>query len=75
MKYHALKQRRSYIQYLVYGTDVLNRLSQQEVFAQLSELSGGKDVALIYYEDRGNNCYRHLVAEWLGKAGVIVKEW
>lgn len=33
MKYHALKQRRSYIQYPVYGTDVLDRLSQQEVLA------------------------------------------
>lgn len=58
----------------VYGTDVLGKLTQEEVLADLSKLSDGKDVALICYEKSGAFCHRHIVAEWLGKVGILVKE-
>ena len=54
-----------------YGDDVVfvnssvstNRLN--EVLKDLSELSGGNDIALVCYEKPGDNCHRHLIADWL----------
>ena len=54
---------------------VLNKLDYKTVINRLSQLSDGKDVALICYEKPSDFCHRHLVAEWLISNGAECKEW
>ena len=54
-----------------YYNEVLNKLNIDEVYKELEELSGGKDVVLLCYEGIKNNdfCHRHLVSQWLRQNG------
>lgn len=54
-----------------YCNEVLNQLDADEVYEELKELSGNKDVVLICYEGIKNNdfCHRHLVSQWLRENG------
>lgn len=54
-----------------YYNEVLNKLDVCEVYKELEELSGGKDVVLLCYEGIKNNdfCHRHLVSQWLRQNG------
>jgi uncharacterized protein YeaO (DUF488 family) len=54
---------------------ILDHLDASKVYADLERMSGGNDVALVCYEKTGGFCHRHLVAEWLKKAGYDVDEW
>lgn len=58
-----------------YYDTVLNKLDPQEVYKDLMEISGGKDVVLLCYEKSGDNCHRHLVAGWFEKAGIKCVEY
>ena len=58
-----------------YDENVLCDLRQAKVVAELMQLSEGKDVALICFEKSEDFCHRHLVAEWLTKAGFECKEY
>jgi uncharacterized protein (DUF488 family) len=58
-----------------YQKEVLDELDAQTVLEKLSELSEGKDVALICYEKASDFCHRHLVADWLCQHGQEVEEW
>lgn len=51
-----------------------NQLDFDVIMRELSELSEGKDVALICYEKSSDFCHRHLVAEWLAQHGQTVQE-
>ena len=53
-----------------FKSEVLDLLDADEVVERLSQLSEGKDIALICYEKPSDFCHRHLVAEWLG-----IEEW
>ena len=48
-----------------YNKEILGKLNPYEVLKDLSELSGGNDIALVCYEKPGDNCHRHLIADWL----------
>ena len=54
-----------------YYNEVLNKLNIDEVYKELEELSGGKNVVLLCYEGIRNNdfCHRHLVSQWLRQNG------
>ena len=58
-----------------YNREVLAHLDPHETVRELMELSGGKDIALMCYEKPTDFCHRHLVAQWLQKAGYEVREW
>jgi hypothetical protein len=52
-----------------YKRDVLSKLDPQKVYAELS------DSILMCWETPGENCHRHLVAEWLEKSlNIIIPE-
>lgn len=57
-----------------YAEHVLSRLKPEEVVQTIMKLSGGRSAALLCWERKGANCHRHLVADWLYKAGYHVKE-
>ena len=52
-----------------YFTTVLNTLNPYEIYNRL-----GDDAILCCYEKSGDFCHRHLIAEWLRKAGYSVEE-
>lgn len=58
-----------------FQAEVLDILDVDGVVKRLSEISGGKDVVLICYESPEKFCHRHLVADWLIKAGYEVAEY
>lgn len=58
-----------------FNETVLNAKDQWTVATELQALAPGKDIALICYEKPEDFCHRHLVADWLNKAGYEVKEW
>ena len=54
---------------------VLGNLNPVDVISDLVSLtSGHKKIILLCYEKSGNFCHRHIVAEWLNKAGYNVIE-
>lgn len=55
--------------------EVLWKLDPHTVVNELSEISEGKDCALVCYEAPDKFCHRHLVADWLNSAGYNVNEF
>ena len=55
--------------------EVLWKLDPHTVVNELSEISEGKDCALVCYEAPDKFCHRHLVADWLNSAGYDVNEF
>ena len=58
-----------------YEAHVLSRLNPLQVYNELMELSGGKDIALVCYEKPQDFCHRHLVGRWLIEHGVSQTVW
>lgn len=48
-----------------FTSQILAKLNPEQVINELSEMSCGKDVALVCYEKPSDFCHRHLVANWL----------
>ena len=57
-----------------FDEEVLSKLDPHQVVNDFYFLSGGKDVVLLCYEKSNDFCHRHLVADWLKKAGYECKE-
>lgn len=55
--------------------EVLSDLDPTEVVNYILELTQGKTPVLICYEKPGDFCHRHLVADWLNKAGIKCTEY
>ena len=53
--------------YTVTFDKILSALDPVKVYAQLVNLSQGKDIALLCYEKDRDVCHRRMVAEWLEK--------
>lgn len=51
--------------YIRVYNDKLQTLDREQVFKDLEELSGGKDILLLCYEKPSDLCHRHLLAAWL----------
>ena len=58
-----------------FNKEVLGRFEQAEVWEDLLEISGGFPFVLLCYEKPGDFCHRHLVSEWLRKAGYDISEF
>lgn len=62
-----------------YIGQVLNQLNPARVVAELYYQLGLApnvcDIALVCFEKSSDFCHRHLVADWLYKAGYECKEW
>ena len=63
-----------------FNEQVLDKLDIREVCSDLWHLSDNTcltapDICLICYENPGDFCHRHLVADWLNKNGIPCKEW
>ena len=62
-----------------YIGQVLNHLNPIRIVAdlyyQLGIAPNTCDIALVCFEKSTDFCHRHLVAEWLRKAGYECKEW
>lgn len=58
-----------------YDEEVLCCHKPAKVVVELMQLSEGKDVALLCFEKPEDFCHRHLVAEWLTKAGFECHEY
>lgn len=48
-----------------YISEVLSKLSPEEVISEVREIAGSKIPVLLCYEKRGKFCHRTLVVEWL----------
>lgn len=58
-----------------YNETVLSKLDQHAVKCDLYSLANRRDVFILCYETPEKFCHRHLIAEWLQKAGIKVQEW
>lgn len=59
-----------------YQSEVLDHLSQKEVYSDLMKLTNNaKDIVLLCYEKPEDFCHRHLLAEWLHKGGFPCEEY
>lgn len=47
--------------------EVLFHLNPEEVLLELAEMSNGKDICLLCYEEENEFCHRFLVARWLNE--------
>lgn len=58
---------------------ILGKLNQDTAVKELNEFIRnypiGTEICLICYETPEKFCHRHLVADWLGEAGYVVKEF
>lgn len=72
-KYRADNDWNAYVD--KYQSSVLDKYKPEAVVQHIMELTGGKDAALVCYERPEKDCHRHLVADWLQKAGYHIKEW
>ena len=79
MKYKQDHNKEDYIS--EFQKQILNRLNASKVVFDLGRLADKDgtfysfDICLICYEKPSDFCHRHLVAEWLNKAGFECKEW
>ena len=79
MKYKQDHNKEDYIS--EFQKQILNRLNASKVVFNLGRLADKDgtfysfDICLICYEKPSDFCHRHLVAEWLNKAGFECKEW
>ena len=64
-EWHKTRDNDYYIQH--FYDEVLSHLNPEEVVLKLAELSNGRDVCLLCYEEPGEFCHRFLVSEWLNK--------
>lgn len=60
---------------LNYKKYVLGKYNLQATVNYFKKKYKGKKIALICYEKSSGFCHRHLVAEWLEKGGLEVKEY
>ena len=59
-----------------YRGEVLKNIDPYWVIEVLERISGGRDVALCFYEKPGDFCHRHILAQWLMEStGVEVTEF
>ena len=58
-----------------FNEQVLSNLNANQVFQELKQMTGCKDIALICYERPEEFCHRHLVANWFRENGIPIKEW
>ena len=56
-----------------YRRIILEQLSPKEMWESLERI-GAENIVLMCWEKPGKFCHRHLVAEWLTKAGYPVEE-
>lgn len=79
MKYKQDHDREDYI--CKFREQILNKLNASEVVFDLGRLADKDstfysfDICLICYEKPSDFCHRHLVSDWLNKAGFECKEW
>lgn len=60
----------------MYVNHVLSALAPNHVLNLISQISGGRDCALLCYEKPGDFCHRRLIADWLQKGlGITVDEY
>ncbi len=64
-EWEKTKDNEYYIQH--FNAEVLFHLNPEEVLLELAELSKGKDVCLLCYEEEGEFCHRFLVTQWLNE--------
>ena len=63
-------------EYIKLYNGILERQNAFKVRSQITELSGGKNVALCCYEKPGDFCHRHMLAQWLtNKTGTPISEF
>lgn len=60
---------------VIYRETVLKYLNANDVVNSLYELSGGKNIVLLCYENPLDFCHRHIVAKWLIEHGYKIIEW
>lgn len=58
-----------------YTERVLSKLDPHYIEQALRKWVGDRDFALVCYEKSSDFCHRHLVAEWLRKAGYVCEEF
>ena len=59
-----------------FNKEVLDKITPQDFENKLKEITNNaKIVILLCYEKPEDFCHRHLVADWMNKAGYKVKEW
>lgn len=73
MKYRQDKDEQAYTK--EYRRQILNLLDADTVLRELSVLTGGRDFALVCYENPDKFCHRHLVANWLMENGYASREY
>ena len=56
-----------------YYKTVLHELNAQEVFKDLQQF--GEKIILLCYEENGQFCHRHIVADWLNKHHIKTQEF
>ena len=59
---------------LEFQKQVLNNLTQEQVFSELMEISKNRVVVLLCYEEPNKFCHRHLVAKWFNEVGISCEE-
>ena len=55
--------------------EVLDALNPHDVWRDLRNMSDGSPFALVCHEKPNRFCHRHLVSEWLRKAGYEIREF
>lgn len=58
-----------------YEEQILSKLDPHGLVRDITKWAGDKDIAFICYEKSTDFCHRHLVAEWLRKAGYECQEF
>ena len=73
MEWKKNKDNKYYIEH--FDDEVLSTLNQLDVVRELYEIAGeDKDIAIVCHEPIGF-CHRHLVASWMRKCDIKIKEW
>lgn len=57
-----------------YSTEILGKLKPNDVVQEIIRMAEGQNLVLLCYEKPSDPCHRHLVADWLTKAGMLTKE-
>lgn len=58
-----------------YNEQILAKLDPHGLINDLTRWVGDKDIAFVCYEKPTDFCHRHLVADWLRKAGYDCEEF
>lgn len=62
-------------EYTIKFNKKLESLNAEDVFEELKQKSGGKNVVLLCHEREGEFCHRRLVSDWLNRElGIEVPE-